>query len=67
MPFIGRKSNGTVYGVWTQRQPDDPDHANLEEVEEDHPDVVAFRTRPMPSAGRKTLEERLAALEEKVK
>jgi hypothetical protein len=40
--FIGRNPDGTIYGVWTSRQPADKDHPGLEEVPDDHPDVLAF-------------------------
>ena len=39
--FIGRK-NGTIYGCWSSRQPDDADHPGQEEVADNHPDVLAF-------------------------
>ena len=44
--FIGRRLDGSVYGMWTSPQPDDADHPNIEEVQDDHPDVVAFVNRP---------------------
>ena len=40
--FIGRKNDGTIYGAWASRQPDDADHPGMEEVPDNHPDVVAF-------------------------
>ena len=46
--YIGRRADGSVYGSWTVRQPNDADHANIEELTDDHPDVVAFLTRPLP-------------------
>lgn len=67
MPFIGRRPDGSIYGYWTQSQPQDADHPGLEEVADDHPDVTAFKARPVPGAGRKTIEERVADLENKVK
>lgn len=48
MMFIGRKQDGTIYGSWTVRQPDDADHPLQEEVSDDHPDLVAFRTPKPP-------------------
>lgn len=45
--FVGRRTDGTIYGTWTCRQPDDADHPNIEELPDDHPDVVAFANRPM--------------------
>lgn len=40
--FIGRRLDGTIYGCWSTRQPDDESHPRQEEVADDHPDVVAF-------------------------
>lgn len=40
--FIGRRPDSTIYGAWTSRQPDDADHLGMEEVADDHPDLVAF-------------------------
>lgn len=65
--WIGRKPNGEIYGAWTSKQPEDADHPGLEEVADTHPDLVAFQKRPAPGQGRKTVEERLDALEAKVK
>ena len=48
--FIGRRPDGTIYGAWTVKQPQDADHLGMEEVAEDHPDLVAFRNRPQPAA-----------------
>lgn len=42
MAFIGRNSDGTIYGIWSVRQPNDAAHPRQEEVPDDHPDVVAF-------------------------
>ena len=64
--WVGRK-NGEIYGTWTCRQPDDADHPSMEELPDDHPDVVAFVNRPQPVAVDKVaaLEARIAALESK--
>ncbi len=40
--IIGRNLNGTIYGAWTSEQPNDADHPRMEEVADDHPDVVEF-------------------------
>lgn len=64
--YIGRRPDGSIYGTWTQRQPEDADHPGMEEVPDDHPEVIAFVTRQRPGGQRKTVEERLAALEAKV-
>ena len=45
--YIGRRTDGSVYGTWTVRQPADEHHPGIEEVPDDHPDVVAFRNRPV--------------------
>lgn len=42
MVYVGRRLDGSVYGVWTSKQPSDADHPNIEELPETHPDVVAF-------------------------
>jgi hypothetical protein len=45
--FIGRKQDGRVYGCWSVRQPNDADHPGIEEVADNHPDVIAyFAPRP---------------------
>lgn len=46
--FIGRRADGSIYGTWTVGQPQDADHPNIEEVPDDHPEVVAFMTRSLP-------------------
>jgi hypothetical protein len=43
--FIGRRLDGSVYGAWTQSQPNDEFHNGIEEVPDEHPDYVAFRDR----------------------
>ena len=49
--FVGRRPDGSVYGTWTCRQPDDADHPNVEELPDDHPEVLAFREQhPVPPA-----------------
>ena len=58
--FIGRRPDGTIYGAWTMRQPDDADHPGVEEVVNDHPDLVAFRDRPQPVA--KDIVDQIAEL-----
>ena len=45
--FIGRRPDGSIYGTWMCRQPDDEYHLGMEELPDDHPDVVAFVNRPM--------------------
>lgn len=37
MPFIGRREDGSIYGLWTVRQWPDQ-----EELSDTHPDVQAF-------------------------
>ena len=65
--FVGRRPDGSIYGTWTSRQPDDADHPGMEELLDDHPDVVAFVNRPLPITVDKVaaLETRIAALESK--
>ena len=46
--FIGRRPDTSIYGTWTSRQPDDADHPGMEELPDDHPDVLAFVNRPTP-------------------
>lgn len=43
--FIGRRPDGSIYGAWTCKQPEDADHPGIEELPGDHPDVVAFFKR----------------------
>ena len=45
--FVGRRADGSIYGTWTCRQPSDADHHNLEELPDDHPDIIAFLNRPI--------------------
>ena len=47
--WIGRRLDGTVYGAWTNKQPADEHHPGMEEVSDNHPDVIAFMNRPRPS------------------
>ena len=63
--FVGRRPDSTIYGTWTCPQPQDTDHPGMEELPDDHPDVVAFQTRPIPLPA-KSLEERVAQLETSV-
>lgn len=45
--FIGRRQDGSIYGTWTCPQPHDAHHPNIEDVPDNHPDVVAFQNRPI--------------------
>lgn len=57
------KRGGAICGTFSN-PPADPDEAAAAEVMEiDHPDVVAFRNRPLIPPGAKTLIERVAAIE----
>lgn len=40
--FVGRKENGDIYGTWTTRPADDTDHPNVTELDDLHPDIIAF-------------------------
>lgn len=51
--FIARKEDGSIYGAWTVQQWD-----GQEQLPDNHADVVAFMTRPMPT---RTTEQKLAA------
>ena len=46
--FIGRLPSGQIYGAWTCKQPNDADHLGIEELPDDHPEVVAFINRSVP-------------------
>ena len=49
--YIGRKPDGTIYGVWSVKQPNDADHPGMEEVADDHPDLIAhLEKQAMPMA-----------------
>jgi len=61
--FVGRRPDGTIYGTWTCQQPQDADHAGIEEVADDHPDLVAFITRAASQPKVPTLEARVVVLE----
>lgn len=69
--WIGRRPDNTIYGVWASKQVDDEFHTGMEEVSDDHPDLVAFRNRPRPvfidprDTKLAELEARLTALESK--
>jgi hypothetical protein len=40
--FIGRRPDNSIYGSWASTQPNDKDHPGIEEVADDHPDLLAF-------------------------
>jgi hypothetical protein len=67
--FIGRKSDGSIYGAWTSKQLDDEFHTNVEEVSDDNADYILYKNRPIPvfidpkDTKLAELETRLAALE----
>lgn len=69
MPYIGRRLDGSIYGVWASEQPKDEFHTGMEHVAENHPDLIAFRNRPRPEfidprdTKMAELEARLVALE----
>ena len=68
MSFVERNPDGTIKGVYANRQPGYAD----EELADDHPAVVTFRNRPS-SQPRDVMGEldaiktRLAALESRVR
>ena len=59
--FVGRRLDGSIYGTWTSRQPDDEHHAGMEELPDNHPDVVVFVNRPQPVS-----VDRMAQLEARI-
>ncbi|MCI0561158.1 MAG: hypothetical protein MN733_21950 [Nitrososphaera sp.] len=63
--WIGRRLDGTVYGAWTVEQKSDNFHPRLENVDDNHPDVLGFknRTRKKPVDEITPLKERAALLE----
>lgn len=48
--WIGRRQDGSIYGNWPNKQPNDADHPGMEEVADNHPDLVAFLAPKPPSA-----------------
>lgn len=69
--FIGRNLDGTIYGVWTTKQPVDSFHPRMEEVPDKQEDVVEFLNRETPvgvdpqHVKIQELESRIASLESK--
>jgi len=58
--YIGRRQDGTIYGAWTSKQQQDKDHKGMEEVVDDHPDLIEFmRSKPMPIT---TIRQKFALL-----
>ena len=46
--YIGRRTDGTIYGTWTCKQPDDEFHQGMEELPDDHLDVIKFlKSKPI--------------------
>ena len=43
--FVGKRPDGSVYGAWTCRQPEDEFHPNITELPDDHADVLEFTKR----------------------
>lgn len=60
--YIGRKPDGSVYAAWTMKQPNDADHQGMEEVADDHPDLLAFINRPLPVAPPDPIDELRVAM-----
>lgn len=67
--YVGRRDDGTIYGTFTSKQPDDEFHPNITELPDDDPEVVAFLNRPKAvrvdarDSRIEELEKRLASLE----
>lgn len=59
--FVGRNPDGTIYGLWTCPQPDDKNHQNIEELSDDHPDVVTFLNQPKAKSDKQSKLEVLLA------
>lgn len=59
MPFIGRRGDNSIYGIWTVRQ-----FEGQEELPDDHADVLAFRAPkpPIDLSDTDNLEKGLKAL-----
>lgn len=54
--FIGRRLDGSIYGCWTIRQPDDTDHPRQEEVSDDNPELLAYLA-PKPRDPRLVIDD----------
>ena len=48
MIWVGRRLDGTIYGLFRTEQPADAFHPRMEALPDDHPDVLAFRNRTRP-------------------
>jgi hypothetical protein len=47
--FIGRRLDGSIYGCWTSRQASDADHPGIEDVADNHPELIEFLApKPLP-------------------
>jgi hypothetical protein len=72
MIYVGKRFDGSIYGVWRNKQLDDASHPNMSQMEENDPAVLAFVARPpiVVADPRDTqiaaLEARLALVEEKL-
>jgi hypothetical protein len=61
--FVGRQLDGSIYGAWTTLQPNDADHLRIEELPDNHPDVVAFLApKPIDFSNVDNLEKGLKAI-----
>ena len=56
--YIGRKGDGSIYGLWTQKQFD-----GQEQLLDNHPEVVAFQV-PIPLQKRLELEDIVQVLKD---
>lgn len=54
--YVGRNLDGSVYGVWSQPQPNDAEHMRIEELPKTHPDVIAALTPRTYNAGINTTD-----------
>ncbi len=46
--FVGKNPDGSIYGMWTNPQPNDADHPNVTEMPDDDPAIIAVLKRVIP-------------------
>jgi hypothetical protein len=72
MIYVGRRFDGSIYGIWRNKQPEDASHPNISQLDENDPEVRAFTSRPADvvvdprDTKLSALEARLVAVEEKL-
>ena len=40
--FVGRRLDGSIYGMWTCQEPNDAYHPDVSELPDTHADVITF-------------------------